>query len=212
MGRILTCDQHHPSEEVLAAAADVLLEQGVVVLPTDSIYGIGAAALPNCAGLGRIFAAKNRPRSQTLPWLIEGSRALYRYGRALPPWASTLADEFWPGALTLVVRGSGEVSPEYRASDGTIALRVPDSEFVRQLVKRVGTALATTSANVHGEPPSATFEGLDQRIVDEADLVIDGGEAPVGIASTIVDCSGDRPRVVRAGAISEKDILQATGF
>lgn len=212
MSTIIRCDQRNPSEEALAAAAEVLLNQGVVVLPTDSIYGIGAAALPNCKGLERVFAAKQRPRSQTLPWLIEGPRALYRYGRALPPWASTLADEFWPGALTLVVRGSGEVSPEYRAADGTIALRVPDSPFVRKLVKRVGTALAATSANLHAEPPSATFEGLDQRIIDASDLAVDGGEAPVGVASTVVDCSRDRPHIVRVGAISEQDILEVAGF
>ena len=212
MGTILSCDQHNPSEVVLSQAADVLSHQGVVVFPTDSVYGIGAAALPNCEGLARIFTIKSRPRSFTLPWLVESSRALLRYGRMLPSWAHDLAKEFWPGALTLVVRASGEVSPEYRAADGTIALRVPNSQLVISLIERVGTALATTSANIHGELTPPSFAALDQRIIDAADLVIDAGEAPVGVASTIVDCSGDRPRVVRAGAITEQDIQRVAGF
>lgn len=193
-------DQTNPTRDVLYAAAEVLRAGGVLVMPTDSVYGIGCAAVAHNPAHERIFAIKRRQRSQTLPWLVADPSDLERYGRDVPAWARRLAEAHWPGALTLVVRASEAVPAEYAAHDGTIALRVPDSQLVRTLAREVGP-LATTSANTHGEAAATSGANVEARIADAVDLVLDAGPAPVGVASTVVDATGEEPRVLRQGAI-----------
>ena len=201
MGAVLQVDQKSPQRGVLEQAAAVLRADGVVVLPTDSVYGIGCAATPANPGHERIFAIKRRNRTQTLPWLVAETEDLLRFGRDVPPWMKSLAKEHWPGALTLVVAASDAVPPEYRAADGTIALRVPNSNLVRTLARMVGP-LATTSANTHGSSAATSGAGVEDRILDAVDLALDAGPAPVGEASTIVGACDGRPVVYREGAIS----------
>lgn len=200
-GRIVACDQTHPTSEVVADAARVLRDGGVVVMPTDSVYGIGAAATPENPGHWRIFDIKQRPRTQTLPLLVSDIEELDRLATGVPSWARKLAERFWPGALTLVVRASDAVGDEYRRADGTVALRVPDSALVRELAREVGP-LAVTSANTHGMPAPATSDDIERRIADEADLTLAAGPTPAGLASTIIDATGAEPRVIREGAIA----------
>ena len=178
-------------------------------MPTDSVYGIGCAATPNNPGHGRIFGIKRRDLSQTLPWLIADAGDLMRYAAELTPAAVALATAFWPGALTLVVRASDEVAPEYRNADGTIALRLPDSNLVREIARRAGCALATTSANMHGEAAATSGASVERAIVAGADLTLDAGPAPIAIASTIVDVTGAKPRILREGAIPRAAIIAA---
>lgn len=206
MGTILKTDQQRPGKAVVDEAVATLAFGGVLVMPTDSVYGIGCAALPENPAHERIFAIKRRDRAQTLPWLVADASDLATYADGLPAYAVALATRYWPGALTLVVRASDAVPPAYRAANGTIALRCPDSNLVRALVRAVGAPLATTSANTHGAEAATSGSGVEQRIVDEADLVLDAGPAPVGVASTIVDCTGDVPVVLREGAIRAEDI------
>lgn len=209
MGRIIAVDQMHPSRAVVDEAVATLAFGGVLVMPTDSVYGIGCAATPNNPGHERIFAIKRRERTQTLPWLIADAGDLMRYAAGLTQQDVELAAAFWPGAFTLVVRASDEVAPEYRGADGTIALRLPDSNIVREIARRSGCSLATTSANTHGEAAATSGASVEQRIVEAADLTLDGGPAPIAIASTIVSCIGGEVRVLREGAISREQILSA---
>ena len=132
-----------------------------------------------------------------------------RYAAELTPAAVALATAFWPGALTLVVRASDEVAPEYRNADGTIALRLPDSNLVREIARRAGCALATTSANMHGEAAATSGASVERAIVAGADLTLDAGPAPIAIASTIVDVTGAKPRILREGAIPRAAIIAA---
>lgn len=205
MGAVLACSQDAPSAEVVDAAARVLRAGGVLVMPTDSVYGIGCAATPGNDGHERIFTIKRRDRAQTLPWLVADPSDLQVFGTDVPAWAQALADELWPGALTLVVRASGTVPAEYAAANGTLAVRVPDSNLVRELARTVGP-LATTSANTHGAAAATTGSGVESRIVEEADLTLDAGLAPVAVASTIVDCTGAEPKILREGAIPASHI------
>lgn len=207
MGSVIKVDQRHPTRSVLDEAIATLAFGGVVVMPTDSVYGIGCAALPDNPAHQRIFDIKQRERTQTLPWLVADASDLARYGADVPEYAVALAVAYWPGALTLVVRASDEVPAEYRAADGTIALRCPDSKLVRELARAVGAPLATTSANTHGAAAATSGSGVEARIVAEADLTLDGGPAPVGVASTIVGCTGERPQVFREGAITAAEVL-----
>lgn len=199
-GRIVACDQQHPSPEVLADAEQVLRDGGVVVMPTDSVYGIGAAATPGNPGHARIFDIKRRDRAQTLPLLVSDPSELDRLAASVPEWARELARRFWPGALTLVVRASEAVPEEYRR-DGTVALRVPDSNLVRALAREVGP-LAVTSANTHGMPSPASSDDIERRIADASDLTLAAGPTPGGVASTIVDATGSEPKILRQGAIA----------
>lgn len=209
MGRSMIVDQAHPDRGAIGQAVAVLVSGGVVVMPTDSVYGIGCAAQPGNPGHERIFAIKRRDRVQTLPWLIADAGDLMRYAVGLAPASITLATAFWPGALTLVVQASEEVAPEYRRADGTIALRLPNSHLVRELARRCGCALATTSANTHGEAAAVSGEAVEPRIVEAADLTLDAGPAPLAIASTIVDVAGSEPRILREGAIPRERIMEA---
>ena len=203
MGAVLLSDQVTPDPQAVERAAAVLREGGVVVLPTDSVYGICCAATAGNPAHTRIFDIKRRDRAQTLPWFIADVCDLERYGHDVPAWALRLAERSWPGALTVVVRASEAVPPEYAqpSADGaTIALRVPGSELDRAVIRATGAPLAQTSANTHGAPAATSGSG---------DLVVDAGPAPVGVASTIVDATGAEPRILRTGALAEAEVLLA---
>lgn len=210
MGSILKVDQSNPAREVLDEAVATLAFGGVLVMPTDSVYGIGCAATPNNPAYERIFTIKHRDRTQTLPWLVADASDLLTYGKDVPTYAIELAMRYWPGALTLVVNASEAVPEEYRAQDGTIALRCPNSNLVRQLARKAGAPLATTSANTHGEAAPTSGNGIENRIIEEADLTLDAGPAPVGIASTIVSCLNPEPLILREGALSRSEVLRSS--
>lgn len=204
--------QDRPGQDLVARVAGVLSTGGVVVLPTDSVYGICCAAAPENPAHERIFEVKRRDRAQTLPWFVADASDLDVYGVDVPDWARRLAERFWPGALTLVVRASAAVPAEYAqpGADGpTIALRVPGSELDRSVVRALGRPVAQTSANLHGAPSATSGAGLDPAVAAAVDLVVDAGPAPVGVASTIVDATGAAPRVLREGALSEAEVLLA---
>lgn len=213
MGAVLHASQVNPDGPTVARAAATLRDGGVVVLPTDSVYGICCAATPGNPAHGRIFGIKRRDRAQTLPWFVADVDDLARYGLDVSARALRLAERLWPGALTIVVRASAEVPPEYaQPGDGgaTIALRVPASDLDRAVVRALGVPLAQTSANTHGAPAATSGSGLDPAIVAAADLVLDAGPAPVGVASTIVDATSDALRILRAGALDEAEVLLAS--
>lgn len=210
MGRILTVSQDSPAEDVLSEAERTLSSGGVLVMPTDSVYGIGCAATAGNPAHGRIFEIKRRDRAQTLPWLIADAADLGYLATDVADEAKRLADALWPGALTLVVRASGYVPAEYVASDGTLAVRVPDSALVRELARRVGP-LATTSANTHGQEAATSGAAVERRIAEAADLVLDAGPAPLAQASTIVACTDGGIRILREGAIDAVRIHEVAG-
>jgi L-threonylcarbamoyladenylate synthase len=183
-----------------AEAIDVLRAGGIVALPTDTVYGI-AVALAAPDGIERLFAAKRRPAdTAVMLWLAEIDQAS-EAGRR-PPAAVALAEAFWPGGLSLVVPQRPDVPwpPVLTGGAGTIGLRVPDHPTPRALARTVGP-LPTTSANVSGLPEASDAVGILAQLGDAVELVLDGGRAHGGPASSVVDCSGDRPVILRAGAI-----------
>lgn len=202
MGAVSRLGEGPAFEGAVAATAAVLSAGGVAVFPTDTVYGISQAVAANPDGPRRLFAIKRRDLAKTVPWLMADAEDLGRYGVDVPAYARRLA-ELWPGGLTLVVRASGAVPPAYRAADGTVALRVPAAPFVRAVARAVGSPLATTSANTSGLPAPTSFDEVERRIVREADLTVDGGATRDAQASTVVSCTGGRPAILRAGAVSE---------
>lgn len=206
MARIITADQSNPTEEVVRATAEVLLGGGVVVLPTDSVYGLACAATPNNPAHDRIFAAKQRERTQTLPWFLADPVDLDAVAINVLPVARRLAAEHWPGALTLVVEAALGIPSEYVAPTSTghrtLAVRVPGSPLVRSIVRACWVSLAQTSANLHGEPAATCVGDLSDELLAKVDLVVDAGPAPLSISSTIVDVTTTAPRILRQGAVS----------
>lgn len=187
-------------------AATVLRDGGVIVFPTETVYGIGASA-GSCFGPHEIVDIKARPLNKPLPWLVEDGDALDRFGVDVPEYAHRLADRFWPGALTLVVSASDSVGRDFRDERGTVALRSPDHGVVRELIRSSGGAIIATSANTSGEPAPARFEEIEPRIIAAADLTLDGGETEHGVPSTVVDCTGPEPSILRDGAIPGDQVM-----
>lgn len=208
MSKVIHIDPEAPSAEAINLAATVLRDGGIVVFPTETVYGIGAAAT-SCIGPQEIIDVKMRPKSKPLPWLVETESALDTYGVDVPDYAHNLAKKYWPGPLSLVVKASDRVGKDFRDARGTVALRCPDHEVVQELIRASGGPIITTSANTSGNPPAASFEELEPRIIHAADLTLDGGETHHGVASTVVDCTGPEPEVLREGAISAGDIIEA---
>ncbi|HEY5540634.1 MAG TPA: L-threonylcarbamoyladenylate synthase [Coriobacteriia bacterium] len=205
MSKTYHIDSESPNAEVINLAATVLRDGGLVVFPTETVYGIGALA-DSKFGAQEIFEVKVRPLDKPLPWLVENEDALDTYGIEVPDYAHRLAKAFWPGPLTLVVKASERVGRDFRAADGSVALRSPKHEVVIELLQAAGGPIITTSANTSGNPAPGAFEEVEVRIVQAADLSLDGGETEHQISSTVVDCTGPQPVVLREGAISAADI------
>lgn len=208
MNKVIHVDPENPSAEVVNLAATMLKDGGIVVFPTETVYGIGASAT-SCIGSQEIIDIKMRPKNKPLPWLVDGEGALDTYGVDVPDYAHRLALAFWPGALTIVVKAADVVAKEFRDDRDTVALRSPDHELVQELIRANGAAIVTTSANTSGLPPATSFEELEERIIAAADIALDGGETPHKLASTVVDCTGPEPVVSRVGPISEEEIMAA---
>jgi L-threonylcarbamoyladenylate synthase len=196
-----------------ALAVDVLRAGGVVALPTDTVYGI-AVALDTPGGVERLFHVKQRPPDKGIALLL-GSAAQAEVVGHMSPAATALAEACWPGGLTLVIRQHQEVALPAALTGGerTAGVRLPDHPAPRALADALGP-LPTTSANVSGHPEAADAAEILALLGDGIDLILDGGPARGGPASTVVDCTGAIPVVARAGAVPVErlaDVLDAAG-
>lgn len=186
-------------------AIEALRQGQVIVYPTDTVYGLGCRVDEETA-VQRIFAIKHRPPTEPLPVLLADAAQLDDYARGVGPAARRLITRFWPGALTLVVQRSDRVPLTVTGGGNTVALRVPGHPLPRALVRALGVPIVGTSANSHGMAPPATAQLAVFDLGDRVDLVLDGGRAPLGRESTVVDVTGDVPRLVREGAIPAPDL------
>ena len=193
-----------------ADAAEVLRAGGIVALPTDTVYGI-AVALDTPAGVERLFAAKKRPPDKGIMLLLADAAQAPEIG-AWPASAARLAEAFWPGGLTLVVpqRPDVPLPAALTAGTATIGLRVPDHAAPRALAAAVGP-LPTTSANRSGEPEAADADAIVRALGGAIELVLDGGRAHGGPASTVLDCTVEPPRVLRVGAVPIDELERVLG-
>ena len=188
----------------IPAAADLLRRGLPVVLPTDTVYGVGV--LPyDAAAVDRLYAVKGRPAEKGIPILLGDVADVAHVAGIIPPAAAALMAHFWPGPLTLIVPRRPEL-PANLSPDDTIAVRVPDHALARALIRAAGGAVAATSANVSGQPPARAADealaALDGRVA----AVLDDGPSPGGMASTVVDCTVDPPVVRRAGPLTAADL------
>ncbi|WP_376697288.1 L-threonylcarbamoyladenylate synthase [Wenzhouxiangella sp. EGI_FJ10305] len=200
------------SDEDLNRAAELLARGKLVALPTETVYGLAADA-SNADAVGRIFAAKGRPADHPLIVHLPGTEALEEWADSPPESARRLARAFWPGPLTLIVRKATRVSDVVTGGQETVGLRVPGHPVALKLLKIFGRALAAPSANRFGRISPTTAEHVLDEFADQDTVaaVIDGGPCEVGVESTIVDCSGAQPRILRPGMISLEQLSQVLG-
>ncbi len=186
------------SVEDLDVAEKALRAGQLVGLPTDTVYGLAADAFRTGAA-DRLFAAKRRPRDVDLPVLVADADQARGLATGIPDVAFRLMERFWPGALTLVLPRDPDVVADLGDDEATIGLRCPDHDVARDLCRRVGP-LATSSANLHGQPTATTAQQVADLFGPAVPVVLDGGTC-AGSASTVLDCTGTEPKLLREGRI-----------
>jgi tRNA threonylcarbamoyl adenosine modification protein (Sua5/YciO/YrdC/YwlC family) len=191
-------------ESAVAAAALAVQQGKLVVLPTDTVYGIGADAF-DPAAVRALLAAKGRGREMPPPVLVSAASTLDAIASAVPGYARALVEEFWPGPLTLVCTQQPSLQWDLGDTRGTVAVRMPDHEVALEILERTGP-LAVSSANLTGEPAAVDADSAESMLGDAVEVIVDGGEAPGKEASTIVDVTGTQGRVLRRGALSLDDL------
>ena len=203
------CSDETQRTEGLAAAATSVLSGELVVLPTDTVYGVGADAF-SPAAVTRLLAAKGRGRDMPPPVLVGSTRAASALVEDLGPWGQQLIDEFWPGGLTIGCRAQRTLNWDLGDAKGTVAVRMPQDPVTLDLLKETGP-MAVTSANLTGKPAATTAEQAREQLGDSVAVYLDGGPSTGGTASTIVDLTDAAPRLLRQGAISMGRLREVAG-
>jgi L-threonylcarbamoyladenylate synthase len=197
------------SSKAQSAAIEILLAGGLVAFPTDTVYGLGALVFNEMA-VASLYIAKNRPADKAVPVLLAGVEALPEIALSVPTLALILASHFWPGPVTLVILKHPDL-PDIVSITPTVGVRVPGPARTRELLKLSGP-LAVTSANISGQPSPSTAGAVLAQLAGRIPLILDGGQTPGGIPSTVVDCLGAEPKILREGPVSNMEIRKFLGL
>jgi len=197
-----------PDQRVLARAAAILRDGGVVAYPTDTLYGL-AANPASATAMAQLYRIKGRPVDLAVPLIASGVDQVESAGAVLGPASRRLAARFWPGPLTLIVPAWSGLDALVHAGLWTVAIRVPDHPVATMLARLCGWPITSTSANRSGEAATGDPGVVRAALGDELDALIDAGPSPGGAPSTIVDARSDMPRRVRAGAVPWERVLES---
>ena len=196
----LSLDPSTPDEATIDQAVRVLIGGHLIGYPTDTLYGLGADPRRPDA-VERLFAAKGRPAELAVPLIAADLEQVERHAGVLTPLGRRIADEFWPGPITLVLTATSTLSRRLLGGGDSVAVRVPDHEVARALARRLGHPVTATSANRSGQPAPSTAEETVAALGTAVDLVVDAGATTGGAPSTIVDVRAETPVLVRPGMI-----------
>lgn len=198
------------SEESIKKAAEIIKSGGVVGVPTETVYGLGANALDEDA-VGRIFEAKGRPKDNPMIVHVSCMEEIEPLVKKIPEKAKLLAEKFWPGPLTIIMEKSDKVPSVTSGNLDTVAVRMPSHEVMRKIIKESGCPIAAPSANLSGSPSPTNakyvFDDMDGKI----SLIIDGGESNVGLESTVITLVGEKPRLLRPGGVTPEQLEEVLG-
>lgn len=208
--RVTPVDPQRPDPAVVKEAVEVLGRGGLVALPTDTLYGLGADIF-NPEAIARVLEVKKRPQDKPIPILIATMEEVNEVARELPGAAWQLAERFWPGPLTLVLLAAPEVPEAVTAGTGTVGLRIPKCQLVVEILAALRRPITGTSANRSGGPNPKDAHQVLARIGKEIDLLLDGGRIPLGVPSTVLDCTQIPFRLIREGVITRRELGEVLG-
>ena len=191
-------------------AAEIIRSGGLVAIPTETVYGLGANGLDENA-VAKIFEAKGRPQDNPLILHVADASDMERFCHSIPEAAYALAKEFWPGPLTMVLPAKDIVPKRTTAGLSTVAVRCPDCDVTRKIIRLSGVPVAAPSANISGKPSTTTAEHVRHDHDGRIDAIVDGGACRVGVESTIVDLTEDCPRLLRPGGITPEQLTAVLG-
>lgn len=196
--------------DLLREAADILMSGGLVAFPTETVYGLGADAL-NPQAAKKIYAAKGRPSDNPLIVHIADEEEMGKLAREVPEMAKKLAQAFWPGPMTLVMKKREIVPLETSGGLDTVGIRMPSNEIARSLIRLAKTPIAAPSANTSGRPSPTQAEHVWEDLNGKVNVIIDGGPVGIGLESTIIDVTGSVPMILRPGAITMEMVKEVVG-
>ena len=207
------CSLHGSKSECfdeIKDSANVVSNGGIIIYPTDTLYGLGAD-IRNEESLLRIYDIKGRPNDMALPVLVSGWEMVRSISSEVNVIGEKLAARFWPGQLTMVIRADDNLSTVLTGGRGTIAVRQPDHWIAQQIIEQVGNPIVGTSANLSGSPDLVEASDLAPELGHLVDRIITCGLKPFGVGSTVVDITGEQPKLLRETSISIEDIQSALG-
>jgi L-threonylcarbamoyladenylate synthase len=190
---------------------DLFKKGGVVALPTDTAYCL-AADIHIDSAVKKVFEIKQRPFDKALPVFLPDKESLASVASDVPDIAWRLADNFWPGGLTLILKKHPSLLTLAVSGGNTLAVRVPNHQIPLEVIASIGSPITGTSANISGQESPVTAEEVYRQLGDRADMIVDGGRCPIAALSTIVDLTGSIPILLRDGAISREQIEKASGI
>ncbi len=205
--KIVTIDREHMDRKALQEAGDILAAGGLVAFPTETVYGLGGDGLKENAA-ARIYAAKGRPSDNPLILHIADISALSVLAVDIPELAYRLAEKFWPGPMTMILKKSELVPFATTGGLNTVAIRMPSDEIAKEIIKASGTYIAAPSANLSGRPSPTKAEHVVEDLAGRVEMIVDGGASDIGLESSIIDLSGDVPMILRPGFITKEDFEQ----
>ena len=208
--RILTATAQVPDPDVIAQAADVLRQGGLVAFPTETVYGLGADVL-NLDAVRKVFSVKGRPPDNPLIVHVAGTQMLDDVVDEIPDKGKLLGEAFWPGPLTLVMKRTILVSDLVTAGLDTVAVRMPDHPIALALIRAFGEGIVGPSANLSGKPSPTTAQHVYDDLRGQIELIIDAGQTTIGMESTVVDVTVDPPVILRLGGLTQERIEEVIG-
>jgi L-threonylcarbamoyladenylate synthase len=197
--KVYDCRLPAERDQGIAAAVAAVRRGELVVMPTDTLYGLGCDAFKKNA-VASMLRAKGRGRDMPIPVLVGSRKTLDGLAYRMPKAARDLADAFWPGALSIIIKHAKTLDWDLGDTDGTVAVRMPLQPVALEVLREIGP-MAVSSANKTGQPPAVTAAQAQEQLGYSARVYLDGGPCPASVPSTIVDVTGDVPRILRAGAL-----------
>lgn len=204
-------DENNLNSDIMDKAAETIRRNGTVIFPTETVYGLGANAL-SAEAVKAIYTAKGRPSDNPLIAHISNINMLfYLIGSPLSDGARKVIERFWPGPLTLIFKKSGKVPPELTAGLETVAVRMPDNKIALELIGRSELPIAAPSANISGKPSPTTAEHVIDDMKGKVDMILCGSDCRIGLESTILDLSGEKPVILRPGGVTLEELESILG-
>ena len=191
---------------VCVEAVECLKSGGIVAIPTDTVYGLGADPF-NADAVQRLYTLKGRPDGKPIPLVLSSVDDVYRVAQNLPDYFFHLTDRFWPGGLTIIVEAK-DLLPVLTAGGHTVGVRIPNNPLLLNILQAFGGPAAITSANLSGEPPATSPQEIGEELASRIDVIVDGGKTPGPIPSTVYDISVSPPLIRRHGVISEETLAK----